>query len=333
MDDLENRLTDIIQKVASKDNLFSFLKVMSDNINLSLENILLVYEQKPDAGVVCGKRAWEQIGRIINKEDVPIEVLFPEIREGQDVRKLRVRVYDIGSTAGKEICSVIKISFADRITEITGITWEIIPEDAFGESLELGRYDIERNVFYLSKACPKELEEQTILNMYLEYVMNRCGINDHLVKMAVLYVLYERWQMKNTIVSALFGRLGKMSPNEKICFLKKVCYLSRIMTDDMEGDSLSFNETAFINELLQGTEIEEMKQTFEQAGKYILDEEIRQELFQLEEKLERAGECFLKKLFSKKMKKSLFSYPPVYFEYQEHDYFRKERKLYYGEID
>lgn len=333
MADLENRLTGIIKEVVSKDNLFSFLKVMSDNINLSLENILLVYEQKPDAGVVCGKRAWEQIGRIINKEAVPIEILFPEIREGQDVRKLRVRVYDIGSTAGKEIDSVIKIPFADRITEITGITWEIIPKDAFGDCLELGRYDIERNVFYLSKACPKELEEQTILNMYLEYVMNRCGINAHLVKMAVLYVLYERWQMKNTIVSALFGRLGKMSPDEKICFLKKVCYLSKIMVDDMEGDSLSFNETAFINELLQGTDIEEMKQIFEQAGKYIVDEDIRQELFWLERKLEIAEESFLNKLFCKKVDRSLYSYPPVYFEYQEFDYLREERKLYYGEID
>ena len=63
MEDLENRIKGVIQKAAARENLFSFLRVLSQNINLSFVNVLLVYEQKPDAGIVCGKKAWEQLGR------------------------------------------------------------------------------------------------------------------------------------------------------------------------------------------------------------------------------------------------------------------------------
>lgn len=333
MEDLENRIREVTQKAAAREKLFSFLRVLSQNINLSFVNVLLVYDQKPDAGIVCGKKAWEQLGRTVKGSAVPIQIMFPGIEEGKDVVMHPVSVYDIDSTEGKMPAPGIKIAFADRITELTGITWEMIPEAAFADGLELGRYDGERNVFYLSKGCPGNLQEQTILGLYLDYVMEENSIKDKLVRMAVLYVLYERWHMKNTIVSALFGKLGKMTVEEKGEFLKKVLLLSKRMVDDMEGDSLSFNETAFVNELLYSNDIEAMKQGFEHAGQSIRDEEIRQELLQLVEKLAGAGKGYLEKLLRKKVERTLFSYPPVYLEFQKKVSLKAERKAYDGEID
>lgn len=325
MEDLENRITEVIRSAVSRDQLLSFLRVLSCNINLSLQNILLVYEQKQDSGVVCGKKAWEQLGRSIIDSAVPIQILFPEIELGKDVIMCPVKVYDIASTRGKEIDTGMMISFADRITQMTGMTWEIVPAKAMGESLSQGRFDTDHRVFYLSEACQKDQQNQVIINLYLEYVMHETSITDKLVRMAVLYVLYERWNMKNTIVSALFGKLGKMTEDEKRDFIQTVLFLSKRIVDDMEGSSLSFHETAFINDLLVSSNIGEVRQTFELASQSISNEEMKLEVLLLMEKLSKSGENYLERLLKKKTERTLFSYPAMRMEIDSSDYFCEER--------
>ena len=244
---------------------------------------------------------------------------------GKDVVICPVKVYDIACTRGKGIDTGMAISFADRITQMTGMTWEIVPAKALGESLSQGRFDTDHRVFYLSEACPKDQQEQVILDLYLEYVMHEYGIADKLVRMAVLYVLYERWNIKNTIVSALFGKLGKMTEDEKRDFIRTVLFLSKRIVDDMEGAALSFHETAFINDLLVSSNIGEMRQTFELASQNISNEEMRLEILLLMEKLSKAGEGYLKKLMKKKMERTLFSYPAMRIEFDRSDYFCEER--------
>lgn len=325
MEDLENRIKEVIQSAVSRDQLLSLLRVLSCNINLSLQNLLLLYEQKQDAGVICGKKAWEQLGRSIIDSAVPMQILFPEIELGKDVVMRPVKVYDIASTRGKEIGTGMVISFADRITQMTGIIWEIVPAKALGESLSQGRFDTDHRVFYLSEACPKDQQDQVILDLYLEYVMHETGITDKLVRMAVLYVLYARWNIKTTIVSALFGKLGKMTEDEKRDFIRTVLFLSKRIVDDMEGYSLSFQETAFINDLLVSSNIGEMRQTFELARQSISNEEMRLEILLLMEKLSKAGEVCLEKLLKKKMERMLFSYPAIRIELDRSDYFCEKR--------
>lgn len=320
MEDLENRMKEVIRSAVSRNQLLPLLRVLSCNINLSLQNILLVYEQKQDAKVVCGKKAWEQLGRSIIDSAVPMQILFPEIEFGKDVVMRPVKVYDIASTRGKEIDTGMAISFADRITQMTGMTWEIVPAKAMGESLSQGRFDTDHRVFYLSEACPKDQQDQVIIDLYLEYVMHENGIADKLVRMAVLYVLYERWNMKNTIVSALFGKLGKMTEGEKRDFIRTVLFLSKRIVDDMEGSTLSFHETAFINDLLVSSNIDEMRQTFELASQSISNEEMRLEILLLMEKLSKAGEGCLEKLLKKKTERTLFTYPAMRIEFDSSDY-------------
>ena len=325
MEDLENRIKEVIRSAVSRNQLLSLLRVLSCNINLSLQNLLLLYEQKQDAGVVCGKKAWEQLGRSIIDSAVPIQILFPEIELGKDAVMRQVKVYDIGSTEGNMIDLGREILFADRITEMTGMTWEIVPAKAMGESLSQGRFETDHRVFYLSEACPKDQQDQVILDLYLEYVMHETGIKDKLVRMAVLYVLYARWNIKNTIVSALFGKLGKMTEDEKWDFIRTVLFLSKRIVDDMEGSSLSFHETAFVNDLLVSSNIGEMRQTFELASQSISNEEMRLEILLLMEKLSKAGEGCLEKLLTKKTERTLFSYPAMRIELDRSDYFCEKR--------
>ena len=114
--------------------------------------------------------------------------------------------------------------------------------DALNDSFDRGFYDEVKNVFYLSELCLEIQKEQTILSFYIDYLMQKKRVENKLVKMAVCYVIYERFQLKHTIVKALFGKLEKMSPAEKWEFLKSVRSISKQVIDDMEGYTLDFNE-------------------------------------------------------------------------------------------
>lgn len=329
MEDWENRARKIAEKAAARDGVFPFLRVCVENRNLSLINLLLVFEQNPEAKMVCGKRAWEQLGRTIKADASPIQIILPEILPEQEEKYHVVSVYDYDSTEGKEKKEKQeKIAFADRITQLTGATWELVPEEAMKERLERGFYKEENHVFYLSDACTREQQEQTILELYIDYVLTVMGNNDKLVRLAVCFVVYEYFGVKHTIVSALFGKLGKMNPEEKWKFLSMVWHISKRVLDDLEGYRLTFNETAFLNDLLVTDNPEEMEQIFDQASKSISNEEWKEELLSLKEKLLISEEGFLTELCRRKYQKQLFSYPPVAVEVENTDSLREERRAY-----
>lgn len=110
------------------------------------------------------------------------------------------------------------VSFADRITQLTGATWEVISEDGFRDTLAQDFYDEKENLFYLLRNCAKEQREQVVLELYIDYILTGLGLEDKLLKMAVMYVLNEHYGFKNTVISALFGRLGKYTDGEKSMF-------------------------------------------------------------------------------------------------------------------
>ena len=68
--------------------------------------------------------------------------------------------------------------------------------------------------------------------------------------------------MKHTIVSALFGELGKMAAEEKWVFLKDVRCTYKKILDDLEEHTLDFNETAFVNSLLVSGEPDVVNRVF-----------------------------------------------------------------------
>ena len=62
MADLESKVMSVVETAASKEGILNFLNVLVNNPHLSFLNLLLVYEQKPTAKMVCGRKAWEQMG-------------------------------------------------------------------------------------------------------------------------------------------------------------------------------------------------------------------------------------------------------------------------------
>lgn len=332
MEDFQKEVKMIAQKAASREGIIAFLKICSENPTLSLPNLLLVYEQCPSAGIVCGKAAWEQMGRKIKPEAVPVKILYPVLAPGQAIRYCTVNVYDYASTAGEEQQREPgEIAWADRIALITGATWELVSEETLQGGTERGCYDREKNVFYLSRSCVGKQQNQTMIGLYIEYVLWELGIQDRLVKLAVTFVVDEQMGFRAAIARTLFGKLEKLSADEKWEFLQRVCCVSKRVMDDLTGCKLSFDEVAYINSLLVSEETEEIRQIFEQTAGQMDNEEVREDLLLLGEKLLKAKPECRAEIYRKRCRKQLFTYPPMVLEFEEDDFLSRERGSYHAD--
>lgn len=331
MEEMVSRAREMAKSVASREEILPFLRLCAANSNLSLLNQLLVYEQCPGAKTVCGKFAWKQMGRTVKEDAVPVQILLPDVSPEKVVGYRMVNVYDYDSTEGASMAEQSrKPDFADRITQITGATWEIVPEAAMKGGLGRGYYDGEKHIFYLAEQGSGQ-QGQTILGLYVDYVMDSGEHKDMLVKLAVSFLLYERYELKHTIVSALFGKLGKLVAEKKWAFLKDVRCTYKKILDDLEGHTLDFNETAFVNSLLVSGEQDMVNKVFEQAAEKAGNEDLKEELLVLKEKLLQTREGYLEELYRKRCQRQLFSFPPIVLEMEGVDMFREERMRYGAE--
>ncbi len=331
MEEMVNRARAMAERVASREEILPFLRVCVSNSHLSLLNQLLVYEQYPEAKTICGKNAWKHLERTVRANATAIRILLPDVSMEKPAGYRVVEVYDYGDTEGDGIeKNHRKPAFADRITQITGATWEIVPEAAMKDGLDRGYYDGKKHIFYLAEQGAGQ-QEQTILGLYVDYVMDSGEHKDMLVKLAVSFLLYERYGLKHTIVSALFGKLGKMASEGKWAFLKDVqCTYKKILAD-LVGHTLDFNETAFLNGLMVSSESDVVSKVFEQAAEKAGNEDLREELLVLKEKLLQTREGYLEELYRKRCQRQLFSFPPIVLEMEGVDMFREERMRYGAE--
>ena len=142
---------------------------------------------------------------------------------------------------------------------------------------------------------------------------------DPFLRIAVRFVVFEYFGMKHTIVKALFGRLNRMSTAEKYAFIKETIEKSRNMLDKLDGCTLSFNETAFLNDLLVSANKSENVQILELAAQSTDNQEWREELANLREKLAKIKAGCLAELYQRKCQRRLFSFPPVRLEMETPD--------------
>lgn len=331
---MENNIMELVERAASKDSILNYLKILSSNPHLSFQNLLLVSEQNPKAEWVCGRKAWEEIGRTVKDDAKPIMLLFPKIQQIGEQKYLseylKVGCYCYDSTEGKPYIRNKQIAFADRITLLTGATWEIVPEEALMSSLDQGFYDRDRNTFCISKNCSKEQQEPTVMELYIDYVLQEEQITDKLLKMAIVYVLNEHFGFKNTIISALFGKLAKYTLDDKLIFLKRAGQISKQILDDLEGYTLNFNETAFLNDLLDSSDTERIGSILDSVAGNLTDGELKEEIFVLREKLINSKQSCLNELYQRKKERSLFTVPPFRLEMAIEDFMKEERSNYHG---
>lgn len=349
----------VAEEVVNKENIIKYLNVVKNNINLSVLNQCMVYLQNPNAKIVCGRVAWEEMGRYVVEKARPTVLYFPSVTIEELPEEFKidgrpqsigtndipiylkeaiygssyipVNGYDYDSTEGDGELPDITLSstFLDEIISITQGTTEVVDKKALQG--EMGKYDRETNTFYFSDAMDLKTDygktefNKTALSLYVDYVMENYNITDTSLIYAVKYILFERYGFSHNIEKPLFVKLNKKKSEEKAPFLAMIQFLTNGIVQDFEGYFLNFDETALINDLFVSADYSDMWIAFDKAAVSIEDEMLKEEMNILKNKLMRTVDGYLDDLLSLKLDKKVYTYPPVTLVIDNIDYLRKER--------
>ena len=350
-------LKQVANEAVSKEHIISYLDVVKNNLNLSVLNQAMVYLQRPTAKMVCGKKAWESLGRTIAPNALPIVLFFPTIRMTQlpeeyeedgaaqvmgdtDVpinRKepvfennyIPVNAFDYDSTTGDAVPDATPPheTFANAIMEVTGAdieTTSFTDGDAIRNEY---KYDSDENIFYISNNLKSDSAyTHTLVYGYLDYIFTVHHVTDVCLKAAIKYVVNEHYHLPNNIAKPIFRRLDTLSEDEKLNFMRSLQYYVSGIIQDFEGYSLSFNETAFINDLFYTLNPSAMHRIFDKAISSLEDDLLKDDLFHLREKLMHTDDSHLKALLSSRAKKEIYTYPPYKLHLDKTDYLKNARE-------
>lgn len=114
--EITEKLEQGVKDVFSSDKYIEYLKFMSKFYNYSVNNIILIMMQKPEASLVAGYKAWQtKFGRQVRKGERGIKILAPcphkktiETEDG-DEKEIRwtsfktTTVFDVSQTDGEEL--------------------------------------------------------------------------------------------------------------------------------------------------------------------------------------------------------------------------------------
>lgn len=330
----KSRCRDIVNDAVSREGVLSLLNVIVNNLHLSSWNLLFVYEQNTAARHVCGRRAWERRGKRIREDAEEIRLLLPKVAlaDGKySLTYLWVKAYGEDDTEGQGTQELErKLVFADVITRRIEATWEFISEEDLQETLGKGRYDAGQNTFYLSRSCPKEQLPRMELELYVDYVLLQEGMADQLLKLGVCYILFEHFQMKHTVVGALFTRLSKFSAEEKMDFFLTLHRFAVRILADLEGEALDWDEVALVNDLMVSEDKGRIRGILDKAGNGLAGEDLTGKIARLGDKLGNVTPEFMRWLYDQRKARRLYSYPPIFLDMEREDYFRAEGSVYEG---
>src|SRR5712691_6492155 len=104
------RLAEAVEKLADSETFGAWLRARATFRTYSFGNVCLIVSQRPDASQVAGYRAWQALGRQVQKGERAIKILAPCVRKvedketGEQARRVvafrAVNVFDISQTAG-----------------------------------------------------------------------------------------------------------------------------------------------------------------------------------------------------------------------------------------
>lgn len=132
MAEIQKQVDQAIDRIFKNNEFQHFLEVASKFPKYSLNNVVMIYSQKPDATMVQGYRSWEEMGRQVQKGESAIKIFAPTFtkmevtkidpvsqrpqldNKGKEitekVEKITgfkgVNVFDVSQTKGKEIVNV-----------------------------------------------------------------------------------------------------------------------------------------------------------------------------------------------------------------------------------
>lgn len=225
-------------------------------------------------------------------------------------------------------------NFRDTIIEVTQVSTEFVENDFLNSKLY--KYDKSNNTFYISEDITDDEDKinNAYIDLFIDYCFDTFNIEDKCLKLAVKYIIYKRYDLKpNNIKGALFTKLDNYPTKQKIAFLNVLNLISSSLIQDLEGYVLSFDETAFINDLIITNDNGELYNILSDVIETIDDDILKTELIRLQLKIDRLVDGYLDDLFKERVKHDIYTYPYTELYLDNTDYLNKDRQEYYGFID
>lgn len=351
----------VANTVVSQDHIMQYLNVVANNIHMSVLNQAMIYFQNPAAKMVCGKEAWNKMGRAIRPNAAPIVLFLPDIKmikptaDGKlpdpDAEATFPVIYMENARYVNEYIPVNAFNVADttgapppehefnydtimdNVLRLTNATCQYAKHLHHGSSA-LGEYDKQNNIFYLSDKLSdlnneenKRDTKKAMLSAYLEYIFDTYSINDKLLKYAILHVLSSYYGFSEYEIKEItFKKLDQRSESEKIAFLSMLQFFTSNIVQDFDGYYLSFDETALVNNMLYTKDFSKVNNLFHQVARYVNDDLLRNEILNLRIKLSRMEEEQLTALYTKRNDEEIYTYPPCKINLDITDYLKEDRK-------
>ncbi|SFS99642.1 ArdC family protein [Paenibacillus sp. 453mf] len=132
MAQVQKQVDQAIERIFNKSEFQRYLEVASKFPKYSLNNVVMIYAQKPEATMVQGYNAWKDMGRQVQKGETAIKIFAPTFKKvdmtkvdpvtqrpqldakGKEITEKKemltgfkaVNVFDVSQTQGKEIVNV-----------------------------------------------------------------------------------------------------------------------------------------------------------------------------------------------------------------------------------
>ena len=329
----------IIRQVADtaldQSHIMQYLRVVANNIHMSVLNQAMIFLQRPDAKMVCGREAWGKMHRQVKPHAVPIVLFFPCIkmkRHGdpdeeavfpvvyrEDVtyvnNYLPVNAFDIENTSGEEL-SGHEFNYAivtDNIMQITGATIEYAALPPGTKS----KYDKTGHVLCLSDTLSGDSDEKkletklALVSAYLDYIYETYHVRDKLLKQAILQVIYNYYgYTAYTIPEQTFKSLRQRQTADKLKFLASLQFFTSNIVQDFDGYYLDFDETALLNSLFYTRNMQDVFILFDKVMCDIDDELLKNKILNLRMKLMHTDSEHLMELYRHCKSQDIYTYPP-----------------------
>ena len=153
-----------IKELFASDQYADYLKTMSHFHNYSLNNIMLIYMQKPDATMVAGFGKWkDQFGRHVNKGEKAIKIIAPVLynkkveREKRDPKTQMLVVDDEGNPVMEEITIRVprfKVTPVFDLSQTDGKPLPTLVHDLYGN---VNNYEVFMEAIRRSSPVPVDI--------------------------------------------------------------------------------------------------------------------------------------------------------------------------------
>lgn len=324
----------MVAKIASKEEIGSYLEMMARFPQMGMENILLLLSQLPDATVVCGKGAWKQYGAVVKEGKKPVALLglvesVPEY-EDEEVEEEEediaidfgvVAVYDISQvnisdkTPHFAIKNELKMPVEQLLREKYGLS---IIEDTSGENIprktQKSLYRHNEKTVYLKRGITLGQIEAELAKIYVKVFLDNSALPDFL-DVAEHYLAIS--------LSKCFGiacaddairptELFDASVEEKKMFLRSLSASFFAMVCELAGkELLSFDETALCNILFSSPNKDDVYASCGSVLEMAGTQSVREITKNFQSRVLSFDEDVYKEVKKRRDMQILFSFPPA----------------------